>query len=253
MAPKKKKKPAPNAARGFTTVSVPSKPRQGEDREDDRPDVEDSMTAPADPMTSAPHKKDAPAGSDIRDMLPDQLEEYLEDAEIQILLDSESTRCKSEAARQVTRLKAEIRQLRAQSMTLSTFGWLDTSILGQILTGSVTDLASPNSVAELFSNGDQQVLLRLWILQQVLSSLAFPRVDDALSHVVQIALTSSLKTDTGYTWGLSAALDWYALNIQLKELPLYQVPAGRELGEGFVYQPAAEKDGTSITSPIVPS
>lgn len=250
MAPKKKKKPAANPARGFTTVSVPSKPRQVGNPEDDL-DVDESIAdTPGDPVTATLPPKDAAASPDIRDMLPDQLEDYLEDAELQTLLDSDSIRCKSEAARQVTRLRTEIRQLRAQSVTLSTYRWLDHSNVEQILRNPMTESTSTTSAADVFSNGDHKVLLHLWILQQVLCSLAFHRVSDALAHVLQNALASELKSATGHTWGLTAALDWYALNIPLKELPDYQASSVQEADEGLSRLSAAENEGTCILLPI---
>ena len=246
MAPKKKKKPAANPARGFTTVSVPSKPRQDENPDDNLHIDEGTIDTPDDQVTATLHTKDAPAIPDICDLLPDQLEDYLEDAELQTLLDSDSIRCKSEAARQVTRLNTEIRQLRAQSVTLSTFGWLDDSNIERILHNSMTESPSTTSATDLFSDGDHKTLLHTWVLQQVLSSLAFPRVADALAYVLQTALVSELKTATGYTWGLTAALDWYALNVPLKELPDYQASPVQAADEGMSRLSVAENDGASI-------
>ena len=250
MAPKKKKKPAANPARGFTTVSVQSKPRQVENPEDDLRTGESISDTAVDPVTATPRPKDAVASPNIRDMLPDQLEDYLEDAELQTLLDSDSIRCKSEAARHVTRLRTEIRQLRAQSVMLSTYGWLDHSNVEQILRSPMTESTSTTSAADVFSNGDHKVLLSLWILQQVLCSLAFPRVSDALAHVLQHALASEVKSATGHPWGLTAAFDWYAMNIPLKELPDYQASSVKESDEGLSLLAAAENEGMCILLPI---
>ena len=222
MAPKKKKRAAANPARGFTTVSVPSKPKQ-----DDL--VADSPTATNDGVNIEPASSvmdtpttDPGAPPNIQNMLPDELEDYLERAEIEGLLESDGTRCKSDAVRQITKLKTEIRQLRAQSTALTTFGWLDDSLISGIIALQQEEHTSLFETVEVPS-GDHKLLLDLWVLDQVLSALSLPRVDDVLDQIIHQALSRSFKSSSGYIWGLSQALDWYALNLSLQELPKYHL------------------------------
>ena len=243
MAPKKKKKAAANAARGFTTTSVPSKPRPDEAAEDARSDAE--VTNSSTPISLPTHGSSIKGTQNpaIQDMHPDQLEQYLEDVELQALLDANSTRCKSDATRQISRLKTEIRQLRSQAMTLSTIGWLPVATIDYILTSSMTRPSSPSPATDILLRGDHIVLLDLWVLQQVLSSLALPRVDDALAHVLQVSLTHPIESDSGYAWGLSTALDWYALTCSLKELPDYQASSVPEPSDSPKLSAVAEQTG----------
>jgi ATP-dependent RNA helicase DHX29 len=222
MAPKKKKKAHGNPARGFSTVSVPSKPKRDVSSDSEAPAAgPDDDPAPVPVPETATLNKDLEQ-TDIRDMLPDELEIYLETAELEALLKSNSTRCKSEATRQITKLKTETSQLRPQSVQLSTFSWLDDHTVEQILSIYDQDLFPPPATASLLQHGDHKLLLDLWILQQVLSSLGFPEPNKALAHLLQLAFTYTIRSDGGYIWGLSETWDWYALNFPLKELPEYQ-------------------------------
>ena len=243
MAPKKKKKAASNPARGFATVSVPSKPRSEDTLQGDQAGLESPLDPISAPSPLSLNADDGTTNPDIQDMLPDQLEEYLGDAELQALLDSDSTRWKSEAARQISRLRAEVRQLRGQAMTLSTMGWLDDSTIARILSDWDGRPNNLQTTTDLLRKGDHSILLDLWILQQVLSALAFPRVADALANVVQRALTHMFKNEIGYVWGLTVALDWYGLNLPIRDLPDYQSSSIRATDDSPISEAAEERLG----------
>lgn len=221
-AGKKKKKPAANPARGFATTSIPSKPKPAQTDEEEldqpQPTVKDQYASPTpnhfEGVSSVP-------ASDFQNMLPDEFETYLEDAELQTLLDTNSPRCKSDSARQVSRLHVELRQLRPQSHQLSTFSWLDDAQADKVLLIPMESQSTPSNFDPL-KNGDHKMVLDLWVLQRVLSALALPRIDEALKFVLDLALRHPLATDPAYIWGLIEALDWLAAHIPLNELPKYQ-------------------------------
>jgi ATP-dependent RNA helicase DHX29 len=219
---KKKKKPAANPARGFATTSVPSKPKTVQPDEDE---VSPPTPTPGDDNgPSTPKQLDRlpdVSTSDLQNMMPDDFEAYLEDAELQIMLDANTARCKSEATRQASRLQGEVRQLRSQSSQLTIHNWLDDTATDKILSRPLEPSSSPSHFEPLKS-GDQKLVLDLWILQRVLSALALPQIDQALRHVTGLALTRRLTSDGAYVWGLVEALDWLASDIALKALPSYQ-------------------------------
>ena len=141
---KKKKKPVANPARGFATTSLPSKAKQIDAPEQSSDDQDGSTADPAAsslgqsrvlPFRGTVHEseKSKLKASGIEDMTPEQLEQHLENAELQSLLDANSTRCKAEAKRQVTKLEAERRQLRVQAQRLSTVHWLPFELISEIL------------------------------------------------------------------------------------------------------------------------
>jgi ATP-dependent RNA helicase DHX29 len=219
---KKKKKAAANPARGFATTSVPSKPKMVQPDEDE---VSPPTPTPGDDKGSSTtkHLDRLPDVStpNFQNMMPDDFEAYLEDAELQIMLDANTARCKSEATRQSSRLQGEVRQLRSQSSQLTIHNWLDDTAANKILSLPLEPSSSPSHFEPLKS-GDQKLVLDLWILQRVLSALALPQIDQALRHVAGLALTRRLTSDGAYVWGLVEALDWLASNVAHKTLPSYQ-------------------------------
>ena len=231
MAPnKKKKKPASNPARGFATVSVASKIK-GPDPVDEAAssttteaaangaDVSDLPDLSTGARKNVPHADSATA---IEDMTPEELEAHLEDSELQTLLDANSTACKSDATRQVSRLHAERRQLRAPAYKLNTRAWLeDEATDGVLLTSSISLRTLSVPASNSFSSNDSKRLLDLWVLQRVLSALRLNHVSDVVTYLVLLAMQGEVATDTGLIWGLAEAFEWYAQHASVNELPDY--------------------------------
>lgn len=137
---KKKKKAPANPARGFATVSVPSKPKAPEPTTAPAPATaeESKLAAPeADQQTTAegsqaPETK-AQENQLLQQYSPEDLEKHLEDAELQLLVEKYAAKCKNDAARHVTKLETERRIMRQQAASLNVFEWLPTELLDRIL------------------------------------------------------------------------------------------------------------------------
>lgn len=227
MAPKKKKaKATASNARGFATTSQPSKIRAIEPASND-----DSAgaTASADSGSTNEQTVRSATGNtesgqpSIQQMTPDQLEQHLEDAELQDILDRTGVRCRSESARQVSRLKTERRQLRPQSHRLYTDDWLTDDLIERILTREDPSGAAMNVQSKPNPpSNHEKVLTDLWILHRILKGLGLPNVENAVSHVVHLSTRQHLLQTTHIPFGLNEALDWYAINCLENELPDYE-------------------------------
>lgn len=228
MAPnKKKKKPPANPARGFATTSLPSRSKVADQavQEDSSGQKKPHSPLSTDQVDNGTQniKQSAPsatAPSQISDMTPEQLEAHLEDAEFDALLEKHGARCLAESARQAARLLTEQRQLRAQSYPLSTYGWLtDETIQGLFDMHRRVPKASKASAGTI--NDDEKLLIDLWTLQRVLQALKFPRVQEALLNIAEIAAKCQLALGTDLIPGLLEAFQWYAMDTQADDLPDY--------------------------------
>ena len=169
MAPTKKKKKAfSNPARGFATVSTPSK-RVDESPPDvngnrETPSCDDKLVNPepeAQQLGSSEH-----GASNLQHMTPEELEQHLEEAGLQSLLDLHGQRSKKDASRQVARLETERRSLRQGGMVLETDGWLN-QVLGEILElarSSFSALNITQTVEQPLNETD--LCIKLWSVQQ---------------------------------------------------------------------------------------
>jgi len=238
MAPaKKKKKPAANPARGFATVSQPSKSKALGASERSTPDntVPTQATSPKRDHVpgDAPKLGGSPTTSatDIKEMSANELEAYLEEAELQALLDGQGSRCKSEATRQVAKLESERRQGRAQAHKMATYSWLADETVDEVIDlynaeVNLTGKQPRPSVQGMIEDQGDQLLLNLWTLEQVLTTLRFPCTADALHHVAKQSMLGDVTDEHDSIFGLEAALQWYAVNISESELPNYEIEGG---------------------------
>src|SRR5271155_3096538 len=154
MAPsKKKKKAAANPARGFATVSLPSKgsaarqendilETQGVQNEGSRQGgSENASNLQGDGIEQG---SNSTQNGEIQNMSPEELDQHLQDSELQSILDEHGSRCKADAARQVARLEAERRTLRSQATKAITNSWLPDVAVDDILRASrVSHSTSP--------------------------------------------------------------------------------------------------------------
>lgn len=235
MAPKKKRKPAANPARGFATTSLPSKAKVLEAKEHVADESEASETGPdRNPAVAsyagiAASKNGEHSGQagDISKMSAEELEAHLENSELEAMVDKHAARCLADARRQVARLENERRQLRLQAYKLSTYSWLPDDTIDELFAMASGFIeAAPSAVnANMASIDGDKLSLDLWTLERVLLSLKLPRVHEAIAYIAQTALLGRLKENSGSLLGLTEALQWYATNASADELmPYEQIP-----------------------------
>ncbi|RMZ86238.1 hypothetical protein DV737_g46, partial [Chaetothyriales sp. CBS 132003] len=229
MAPNKKKKPAANPARGFATTSVASKANLAASQDQDDPNAanappditQDNQTRSSSAAGAVPNPPEQPSA--IKSMTPEQLEAHLEDSELQLLLDTRSAACKSDAARQVSRLYNERRQLRPQAYRLNLHPWLPDETVEEILstTGHTVPVPAASASRTSAALSDSKLLLDVWVLQRVLTALNFGHIPEVISQVVNLAYRGRIASDTGLVWGLAEAFDVYAQCAPPQSLPDY--------------------------------
>jgi ATP-dependent RNA helicase DHX29 len=241
MAPKKKKKPATNPARGFATTSLPSKskivegPGNNSVADDTDPQVsggdgsvptpasdKDGNTKPGEVSSQAPN---------IEDMTPEELEAHLENSQLEALLDKYAVKAIANASRQVARLENERRQLRQQARTLSTYSWLPDETIHELseMVTEHTTLLSLTAGSEPSIANEEELAVDLWTLERVLQSLNLPRTSEVLARVVELAIMGQLTTAVDSLPGMIEALQWYASNTEPLELPNYEQNAATRL------------------------
>ncbi len=231
MAPKKKKKPAANPARGFATTSVPSKSQTVSGPDDVAAvDGSDHSQAPGSDLSvsvAVIDKNSTPKDAQnpqIQDMTPDQLEAHLENSELEEILDKHTARSDADTRRQVGRLETERRQLRPQAQKLSTYTWLPEETIDEVFGLSSGNEMIPATAAGNFAAvvDEEKLLVDLWTLEKVLLSLNFPRVSEAIAHIVELALLNQLALSIDFLPGLQEALQWYASRALPGELTNYE-------------------------------
>ena len=246
---KKKKKPAANPARGFATVSVPSKPKpEGTETPSSTPG-EAKATPQSESQTPRTEEPAAGAGapqtdSSLQNFSPEELEKHLEESELQLLVDKYAAKCRNDAARQATKLETEKRVFRQQSVSLSLLEWLPTEIQDRIL-----ELAGTEEHEYLTSNGrgtsakqagsEEELYSKLWTLKETLLKLGFPenRIQEALQHILLYFVGNPTSASREVVWNLDESLEWLATHSDKKELPSYVQAASRP-----------QKDGDNVTS-----
>lgn len=218
MAGRKKKKPSANPARGFATVSLPSKAKETAGSDDDTKPSR-SQRSPADRSANSTGSVEHPEleinaeiQKPIADMTAEELEEHLEVSEMRNLIEQHASRVKSEALRQAVKLKNERRQLRQQADQASVYG-LSNPLIDSILRDSLQTQAarlqgtSVNYPSEL---EESELLQKLWLLQEVLRHLKVKMVDEILSHVLSVYHNCGFEASPTSVWGLQEALHWIA-------------------------------------------
>jgi ATP-dependent RNA helicase DHX29 len=225
MAPnKKKKKAASNPARGFATVSTPSK-RVDESSPEQRDNAElpSIDKQPVSAETDGKGHLAAEKGAlQIQHMTPEELEQHLAEAELQSLLDIHGQRSKRDVSRQVARLETERRSLRQTGIVLETESWLH-QVVDEILElarSRSPDLKSIKAVKE--RPNDTDLCVKLWTVQETLKSLHFCNFEGALKHLIAISSMIPRSGSNYLVWGLDEALDWLALHSAPEDLPSYQ-------------------------------
>lgn len=233
---KKKKKPASNPARGFATVSVPSKPKTTDSttvssaaESTAASDVEKPQpVAASEPAAAAPVTA-APEGQALKDYSPEDLEKHLEEAELQLLVDKYASKCKNDSARQVAKLETERRVLRPQANTLSLTDWLSPELLERLLNLAQKEQQDSDPPPAYDSNeskgptSEEDLYVRLWTLKETLLKLGFPEIktQEVLKHILVYFSGNPASNSKDVIWNLEESLEWLAMNCDSNELPPY--------------------------------
>lgn len=229
---KKKKKPAANPARGFATVSIPSKPKPTTESAAPSSTADSTVASESDRPTPAEGNQPqaVPQGSQsLQDYSPEELEKHLEESELQLLVEKYAAKCKNDAARQVTKLETERRVLRQQSTTLSLLEWIPGDILNRILSLAGTEEHEVVPVSARDPNGakrmgsEDELYAKLWTLKEALLKLGFsePKVEDLLKYLLQYFPVNFAGPNKDVLWNLDESLDWLAMHSSPDELPSY--------------------------------
>ncbi|CAN8106048.1 unnamed protein product [Discula destructiva] len=238
MAGKKKtKKPAANPARGFATQSIASKARVEpvEDIPPPPPLKKGSETIKSS-GPNQPTEADTPAsGSEAKkpDLTPEEFEAQLEESELQLMVEKHAQKTRRDAQRQKQRLDTDRRLMRSQAESIHAKKWLPAELMDQIvdLIQAEGRFAASNTT-EGASGGkmlsEEDLTIKLWTLQQTLRGSGFPeeKIQDALQYVLDIStiISGGIKDSI---WGLDEAMDWFARECPLDDLPDYETPMGK--------------------------
>jgi ATP-dependent RNA helicase DHX29 len=164
-----------------------------------------------------------------QELSPEEFEKQLEESELQLLVEKHAQKTRRDAQRQRSRLETDRRLLRSQADPVNIPKWLPQELIDHILDlimaesrFAASSMSSENPGAGKMPP-EEDVIARLWTLQQTLAGAAFPdsRVDAAVNYTLDIApnVSPPLKDSI---WGLEEALDWLARECTLDELPLYE-------------------------------
>lgn len=226
---KKKKKPASNPARGFATVSVPSKPKITESAGASSTGESSVAVSESEKSTVSAETKQPQANEkdkSLQDYSPEELERHLEEAELQSLVDKYASKCKSDSDRQVSKLETERRVLRPQANLLNLSDWLPPEILDRILelTGKEDAERDPCPERDMNSAKEEELSVRLWTLKDTLVKLGFPasRVEDLLKYIIVYHSGVSASGNKDVVPNIDESLDWLALHCDPDELPPYE-------------------------------
>ena len=235
-AAKKKKKPAGNPARGVATTSIASKPRLDTTENEtvaDSKELKGTQTVNGGKQQieeNGPSSK-VPGGDsqDPKPLTAEEFEKQLEESELQLLVEKFADKVRRDASRQSGRLSTDKRLHRSGADLINIPKWLPQDIVDQVL--DLIEAESRFTAASLSSDAsssakfppEDELLLRLWTLQQTLLNADFPQqqTDAAVNYILEIAPNVSLASKD-LIWGLEEALDWLAKECIKDDLPPYE-------------------------------
>ncbi|GLB10832.1 hypothetical protein AtubIFM57258_007244 [Aspergillus tubingensis] len=241
---RKKKKPASNPARGFATVSVPSKPKPTESSTpvstaDSKSVSESDRPTPVEGKQQPAVESKSEAAPSLQNYTPEELEKHLEEAELQLLVEKYASKCRSDAARQVTKLETERRVFRQQAVSINLMEWLPTEVLQNIMhlveteERELSPLPGRDSGGQKKTVSEEELYMRLWTLKETLLKLGFPeeKVNEALKHMLLYFSGNFATSNREVVCNLDEALDWLALHCTPKELPSYMQTNAQQRNE----------------------
>jgi ATP-dependent RNA helicase DHX29 len=166
----------------------------------------------------------------LQNYTPDELEQHLEDAELQILVEKHAAKCKSDAIRQAVKLDTERRVLRQQAVPVNLLEWLPSDVVSSILglVEAEEQALSPQPVRDKRAVLEDELCTKLWVLKDTLLKLGFSenRVEEALKHVL-VYFAGNFATTRDVVCNLDESLDWLAIHCSVDELPSYTQTNGQ--------------------------
>jgi ATP-dependent RNA helicase DHX29 len=220
MAKKKKSAGNQNPLRGFTTTSVPSKPKAAT-RAADTTAVEDVQAQPkdSDPQAASEAAPKAAASTQVaKDQVaqtPEELEAQLELDELQLLVEKHASRVRRESRRNVLKFQTDRRVLRGQSNAMTVSDWLPNEILDSIVSLAQAESNDSNRrqgpQSLLKTLNEEEALCNLWTLDLTLRELGFS--SGHVQPVLRWLCANAAAVDSSASiWGLQEALEWLALD-----------------------------------------
>ena len=239
MAPKRKKKLAANPARGYATTSTASKIKTQVDDDDTSQNSSTSRTPQEQrqiPQSEPPATERASPldnRNSLAELSPEELEQRLEDADLQNFTENFATQTHKDSSRQVNKLQTDCRLLRGQAHNLQCQFLLPQKHVSKLLGLIVEDLdhgrtESTTTSTHILATGDD-LISKLWKLQQTLSSLGFHSEDTEKALKYVLRFPPHQEGDRTQVWGLEICVDWLAVNVSEPDLPLYDRNTGKLL------------------------
>jgi ATP-dependent RNA helicase DHX29 len=213
MAPRKKRKPVSNPARGFATTSIASKPKTEKQAEvEEEPPSQEKPTEP-----QGPELRDQSIVPKLKDVsqTPEELEAQLEHDELQLLVEKHGSKARRESRRQVSKLQTDQRVLRLQAQYMTVNDWLPKELLLDIISLARAESNDYNRRTGqqplLRVLSEEEAILKLWTLSLVLKDLGFP--DSSIQAVLKWLCANVSNVDpSASVSGLQECLEWLALD-----------------------------------------
>ncbi|KAL1902052.1 hypothetical protein Cpir12675_000158 [Ceratocystis pirilliformis] len=182
---------------------------------------------------------DAPQNGSVlqKELTAEEFAAQLEESELQLLVETSAEKVRLAVKRQQQRLQTDRRVLRGQADPISSQKWMPQEIVDRIMSliqaekrfGSGQGTASSSqSSAKSKNQQEDNVAIRLWTLERTLTELGFS--NHRIQQVIQAVLEASPDPNAiakDSIWGLEEALEWFARECSVDELPSYE-DRGRE-------------------------
>lgn len=250
----KKRKAVANPARGFATISVPSKAKPPV------ANLEDAVLSKTDDKIPAVPEPRGGAGEKVEKEYTIPTEEEQEDFELQCLMEKQGPKVRKETQRIVGKAEAEKRTIRKICFPLNhekIFRFNLTRHSSKQKPGEATEqhVELGEQILRLAREEDAQinqggasgwrgepVLVDGWIVQRALIAMGFPvkRVEEGLQALVGRSI-NPLGKEKGLELAIEETIEWLALNCAEEELPGFVETSG--VGNGTrkgVYGPSGE-------------
>jgi ATP-dependent RNA helicase DHX29 len=240
MAAKKKKKSTTNSARGFSTTSVASKPKSDLSKVEptivlEEPD-ERRVIAEKSAHITDQNAKDG--GNDIAKLSPSEVEEYLENEELRLIVERHLAAVERDSNRQLNRLKTDRRVLPSQAWPLQVWEWLRTTEISQLWKLIKDETHDSLGIQrQPFTNKEasmEECVVRLWTLEKVLEDFKFQQ--GHIKLVLEVVFSNTkLEILDGRLWGVPESLEAMAVLDEEHEFFKYgnrKTPSATEQGSG---------------------
>ena len=250
----KKKKTPVNPARGFATTSVASKNKLQAEEDATAPKTVANVNQP-DPEAITLQQMSLKESSlqpekEITQLTADELEEQLERDELQLLVEKYAAKARRDSTRQISKCETDMRLLRIQAQSLPK-DVLPEEAVFQIIS-EAQKYSSPGGSSRVGlqskSIAEEELLIKLWTLQMVLSGMGFTfgRIREVLKV---IGSAKHVAESNSSVWGLNESLDFLAKELEEEELPSFNMRHGIQLQS----QASSVRNSPSTSRPLTPT